>query len=274
MADENTTVESPVLDPIPAQPQIPQEPAVTQNDQEINDLVATLEQAGVTSPAQLQGKLDASQQTGQMANLLGEARDRISNLETQLNERPPVTVPVNENFDLDNFGENQPVNLEETVVKAIRKENERNQRETAKVQQQSTQVWGAIQNDPDYGLVQKVWEQKMQDPNFAMQIQSGRVHPYQAYQQTVRDFYKGIAQQSLETIKSLRGGTTPAGDATITAPHVETGTPSHTNLITGKSGGTTIQDRITEIKAKAEKNGVLSPQDESELADLVMNALR
>lgn len=211
---------------------------------DIKSLVEELEKAGVTNTQELQGKLRASQEVGQMANLLGDANKRIENLEKAA--RMPPAEP-----ELD-YSEETPIDIESIVEKKLTSVLDAREAKTRQVQQQAMQIWQDIQTDPDYGLVKEVWEAKIKDPNFNMAIQSGKKDVSREYMETVRGYYKGVSQRSLDTIKALQGGVAPA------APHVEgeaqlPGIPTKT---------TPEQETVTIAKEKVAKGGRLTEDEE------------
>ncbi|MDY6834981.1 MAG: hypothetical protein SVY53_09315 [Chloroflexota bacterium] len=170
-------------------------------------LIAELEKAGVTTAEQLGGKLEASRQAGQMAQLLGDARNEIAGLKTQLTEMRQGTLNQSIDIDqLDDDGQNGGVDLEKAITRVLRKEKERDRQQAVEARKKIMQSWGMIQNDKDYPLVKEVWERKISDPNFNLQVQSGQINPATEYMETVREFYKGIAKRSLDAIKTLKGG--------------------------------------------------------------------
>jgi len=263
MADE---VVAPVIEEPKVEPQAVEE---AQTEEQIASLMETLKASSVTTSEQLQGKLDASNQAGNLANMVGNLRAEIA----ELKETKAAPAPANEpgfNLDnLDNFGEGQTIDLEGMMTKVIRKEEARKQKVAVEQQQRALASWNAIQNDEDYGLVKAVWEEKLKDPNFVMKIQTGVTDPTQAYQETVRGYYKGMMKQSLSTIEQLQksGGKPPI-------PHVEGGDRVPQNLVQAEPGEeTAATKRFKELQEKVKTNGVLSAAEEDQLADLVLQGL-
>jgi len=235
---EKPTLETPVEEPKVEEPK----------PDELEALVKTLEQAGVKTTKELEGKLTASREAGQLANLLGDANKRIADLEKA--SRMPPAEP---SYDYD---EGQPIDIEAAISKGVNKVLDAREARTRQVQQQAMKIWTGIKNDKDYGLVKDVWESKIKDPNFIMEIQAGTKNAADEYMETVRGFYKGIAQQSLDTIKKLQGGTAPA------APHVE-GEASMPGMPEQPTGN----EIINKAKEKVEKGGRLSVDEEMAALD-------
>ena len=205
------------------------------NQEAIDALVDTLGKVGVMDaddPVKaLQGKLDASQQAGNLANQLGNTRNELAEVKKQLEgmRQPPV-----DSFGLDDYAQSlTKEQVREESANAMRQVlQEENQRQMAQ-QQQMLGLYNTIKADPDYPVVQKVWEAKLQDPNFSNRLSSGQLHPQQAYMETKVEAMKGIAKQSLETINQLRG--VPKADG---KPVLETADRGQPQNLVGGAGGT------------------------------------
>jgi len=237
---ENPTIEEPIAEPIVD--------GTEAKAPDVESLVKELEKAGVTTTQELQGKLTASKEAGQLANLLGDANKRIENLE-QAAKMPPAEPEYD-------YSEGQPVDIESMLNNVL----DKREAQTRQVQQQAMAIWQGIQTDPDYGLVKDVWEAKIKDSNFNMAIQSGKKDVAKEYMETVREYYKGIAKQSLDTITTLQKGGVP------TTPHVEgeaqlPGVPTPIN---------TEQETVTKAKEKVATGGRLSEDEEMAALDAIL----
>jgi len=232
---ENPTIEEPIVEPI-----VEETEAKTPD---IDALVKELEKAGVKTAQELQGKLTASKEAGQLANLLGDANKRIENL-----EQAAKIPPADPEYD---YSDGAPIDIESIVEKKLTSVLDAREAKTRQVQQQAMQIWQGIQTDPDYGLVKDVWEAKIKDPNFNMAIQSGKKDVAKEYMETVREYYKGIAKQSLDTITTLQKGAVPA------TPHVE-----GEAQLPGVPTETTENETLQKVQEKAAKGGKLTEDDE------------
>jgi len=237
---ENPTIEEPIAEP--------KVDGTEAKAPDVESLVKELEKAGVTTTQELQGKLTASKEAGQLANLLGDANKRIENL-----EQAAKVPPAEPEYD---YSEGQPVDIESMLNNVL----DKREAQTRQVQQQAMAIWQGIQTDPDYGLVKDVWEAKIKDSNFNMAIQSGKKDVAKEYMETVREYYKGIAKQSLDTITTLQKGGVP------TTPHVEgeaqlPGVPTPIN---------TEQETVTKAKEKVATGGRLSEDEEMAALDAIL----
>ena len=100
MTEEKKTEETPTL----AEEEPKKEEKKESPTTDVDGLIAELEKAGVSNVEQLEGKLIASSQAGNLANQLGTARDEIAALSAALkesNERTRSEQPlVEEETDL------------------------------------------------------------------------------------------------------------------------------------------------------------------------------
>jgi len=232
-----TETESPTLDtPVEETPV-----EETAEAPDVDTLVKELEKAGVTTTKELQGKLTASKEAGQLANLLGDANKRIADLEKATQQKP-----VEQNYD---YSESEPVDIEAMLNSVM----DKREAKTRQVQQQAMAVYGKIQNDEDMHLVKDVWDAKVKDPTFNMDIQSGRKNITDEYAQTVRQYYKGIAKQSLDTITALQKGVSP------TSPHVE-----GEAALPGMPETPTGNEKTEKALEKVNKGGKLTQDEEME----------
>ena len=156
MADE--ILENPTLD----KPK--EEPKVEEKPEDLDAFAQTLKDFGVKDNTELTGKLEASQQAGQMANLLGEERKRTQALEEKIEN---LQAKPNKELDLDNYGEGQTVDLESVITNVYRKERKRDMELAQRQQRFQMQQYGKIVNNKNYkGDVKALWDQKQQDPTF------------------------------------------------------------------------------------------------------------
>jgi len=121
-------------------------------------------------------------------------------------------------------------------------------------------MWNAIQTDPDYGSVKNIWEEKTKDPNFQYQLQSGLVNPLKEFNDTVREYHKGMLKRALNTINQLQG------KGPISAPHIEGGERVPQNLVTETAPPSDVEKIMKEKREKASK-AMLSEEDELSLVD-------
>ena len=223
--------------------------AAQQEQIDVDGLVAELEAAGVNSTEQLQGKLNASKEAGQLANLLGQSNARVRELENAL------TAQQQQPMQPDYLGdEDEGVNLQNMMRNTIREEVARERQMTLQAQQFVNSKWQEILSDPDYPQVKDIWEQQCQDPNFQAGMQSGQIDPVREYNQTVRRYFRGIARKSVDAIKTLQKGGRPS------LPHVE----GSAQLPDQPRGDLSSKDsRIQQFRERVEKTGKLTSENDA-----------
>ena len=201
---DDVKVQAPTLEPPkPAEPKPEQAGAI-----DYAELVSRLEKAGITEPKQLDGKLQAAQERGHLANLLGEVKGENAELKRMLME-----MQANQKRQSATAGYDDPqpgsIDLGDLIKKQIRSAIDDEKKASFEMQQRAWQAWQQIQTDEDYHLVKDAWESKMRDPNFAVKLQAGAVDPVTEYRKVLRDHYKGAVRLAAETIKSLTQGVAP-----------------------------------------------------------------
>lgn len=230
-----------------------------QEEVDVEGLVAELQKAGVNNPEQLQGKLTASKEAGQLANLLGQANSRIRDLEQQIMSIQQQQPQPN-TYD---YGgeEDGGVNIQEILRQTIREEVLRERQLTMQAQQFVNEKWRKIQTDPDYELVKDVWEAKCRNPEFSHAFQTGQVDPVEAYNQTVREYYRGVAKKSLDAIEVLQKGGKPA------APHVESEAISP-----GREPDTSdFEEKLKQYRERVKKEGRLGEDEAVDVLDAILS---
>jgi len=116
------------------------------------------------------------------------------------------------------------------------------------------QSWATISQDEDYHLVERIWNEKLKDPNFVYAVQSGQTDPVSEYGSVLRSYYKGIAKSAVKTIETLTKGVTPQ-------MHVESGEARAPGVRVDQEMNEN-QKTINKLKEKADTGGLLSEDDE------------
>jgi len=248
MVEEKVVTEDPTIqkEGSEAEAEAKVEAKVEDPTTDIDALITELEKAGVTNTEQLQGKLTASREAGNLSNQLGNARQEIAELK-MLISNPRQTG--------NEFSENeQSPDLESIIGKVLDKHDQKKAKVQAEIQKTVNDMWSEIQNDEDYHLVKDIWEEKLKDSNFIFQIQQGQANPVKSYNNVVRTYYKGIAKRSVDTIKTLQGGTKNG------ALHVEEAGTQTVSI----PGVTTLENKtvLKELREKLDKGQLLTEADE------------
>lgn len=250
MAEEKKAKETPTLEE--EKPKEKVEVADPAKDTEA--LLAELEKAGVSNTEQLQGKLIASSQAGNLANQLGTAREEIAELKSIMENQTQQRVRPEESYESE---ESDLTKIMERSVETALNRREKKQREDyAQVQQASNAMWNKIYNHPKYELIKPVWEKKFENPNFSMQIQQGLLNPMEEFHNTLNEYWEGIAQRSVNTIKTLQGKGPKI-------PHIE----GEGRIVQTPEELSQDEERIQELQKKAEK---ASLTEEEELEAVIL----
>jgi hypothetical protein len=253
---ENPTLETPVeTEPVVEAP----------TTESLDSFQSTLEEFGVTDNKDLTGRLNASQQTGQLGNLLGEER-RVNQELREQNERLVKGARPRNEPDLDGYGEGQTVDMESLITKVYRQERGREQKQATAFQQRQVQQYGKIVNNKNYkGEIKKLWDDKTQDPQYLYQIQNGMIDPVEAFHTLVDDYKTNLIVEAGKTIGTLRGGPKPE------IPHVEGSERIPQNIVSSDPAQdkTLASKVLKELREKVEKGGVLTSYEEEIVADTV-----
>ena len=218
---------------------------------EVDDLIAELEKVGITDPEKLQGTIRASKEAGNLANLVGELRAEVANLKQ--GKEKPVQDPE--------YFESESGDLRSMIRDELRGVQRENAEASAKAQKIMLSQYKEIKGDSYYSQVKDIWNEKLKDPEFVFDLQSGQTDPLREYDKVVREYLVGIAKRSVDTIKTLQGGK-PA------APHMETGARV--------PGAPEVKDddkrrgKIKETKEKVDGGKLLNLDEELDLLDTVL----
>ena len=195
---ENPNVEEPKVEPKPTE--TPESAA--------QDIINKLQELGIDSPEKVEGMATASRETGNLANQLGDARAMIKDLQTQVsNIKPAAPTEYNEY--------EQGVDLGSAIRKELNtfwSEKEQIQ-ETAQKDYFDTMT--SIRTDPDYKLVENIFNEHIGNPQTQMAIRSRQTTIKDEFGKLVRTFYRESLKQSKNALEGLV--------KPVAAPHIESG---------------------------------------------------
>jgi len=221
------------------------------DQKEMEALIAELEKAGVTNTEQLHNKLAVTKEYGNVVNMLGELKAENK----QLKEMLELNQKTGKEFD---FSEaSSEIDLARMLDKVLDERESRKAKQQQEYNKAVMAMWNKIQTDTDYNLVKDVWENKTKDPNFIFMVQQGQVNPWEEYNNTVREYYKGIAKRSLETIKTIHGG------GRVNSPHVESGEARLPGVKPQKET-TAQEERLSKLREKVDKGEILNEDEQVE----------
>jgi hypothetical protein len=239
------------------EPKEPEKPAI-----DVDGLMSELEKAGITNAGELTGKLRASQESGRLAQLLGDERKRTAEYEAKLREYT-TTPPPAPKQDFMDYGEGQSIDIEAAIERSVSKVINKEKEAQRIAQEQNLQKWNHIRSDEDYEVVKEIWENKLKDPNFVYQIQAGVIDPVQDFNNTKTNYYKTLLRRSHETITTMRGGDK------VNPPHIESGSRTSANMVSETPSGTDADRKLAEMKAKTDKGYMMTGEEELDLIDTI-----
>ena len=204
MADEERpNIEQPVEEPQP-EPQVDETAA----------LLEELKRVGVERPEQVANIHRASQESGRLAQMLGEERKRNEEMQRQLQEiQSRANRPVQEEYgsneiDLESVIEKKTVQaLESFWQKKTREQQEANARQYAEFQE--------IQNHPRFNFVKDKWERHLKDPNVVNRLQTGQVRPKDEFAEVLYNTYDEVLLKTKGMLEKTYSPSSP--------PHMESG---------------------------------------------------
>lgn len=175
------------------------------------EILSSLAELGVNSAQDLSNMHMSSQQSGRLANMLGEAKNEIKALQAQIDN-------MNRSQYDDYNVQNTPASLTpddiERVMANFYQKNilEPQQRLT----QEYTRQMNEIQSDPSYNMVSEIWEAHQKNPNVIQRIQSGQTRMVDEFNK-VSKMYLMRMFQAQQDVKSKvktphmenRGATVP-----------------------------------------------------------------
>ncbi len=217
-----TAMESPQL-PDDSAKEAPEAPKPSEQDNtanteaELAEVMGMLKQFEINSPEKVENVVKASQQTGRMAQLLGEQRETNRQLMAKLEALEKKGMP--QSYQANDGYEEKPIDLEGTIENVLSRFWTKKQQEQAQMTQQQWAAFNEIQTDDDYLLVKDAWDNYVRQPDVAYSFQSGTSDPVKEYNKFVRKFQRKLLHRTRGLLEQVTTGTKKK-----TPPHVEQGT--------------------------------------------------
>lgn len=198
----------------PGQPtETPTQPQ--ENKIDVEALSEQLAKFNISTPKELEGKIVASQQAGNLANMLGDEKARRKELQREL-EAVKAQVATIQNSDLSHYdASGEPmIDLKKEIQSGIREVIDTDIKQP---QQRYMQERLAIQADGDYPAFAEVFEAHVNSPQVQSAIAAGQTTQTAEYNRVVRIQQKELLRQSSEVISGFKN------NPRTEPPHVETG---------------------------------------------------
>ena len=205
MAEESGSTE-----PMGIEEQVPEatDAGATESKVDIDGLISMLNDADVKTTEELEGKLVASQQVGNLAYQLGETRKELE----ALKKRPAPAQPAQPEPDMFESGNRGALDIETALEGAVEKVLSKREAIAQKMQREQMLTWSKIQSHPYYSKVKDIFQNRMQAPDMIAKIQSGETDTVSEYFNTVIDFQSGVIQKAAGTIKTWKTEGKEAGE--------------------------------------------------------------
>lgn len=220
-----------------------QEPSVSSPQDERMVLLAELEKLGVKKPEQLTGMAVASEQSGKLANMLGEIRRENQELKRMLQEQQSRRVETQ-----DPYGNPAPVDIGKVVEDAVGKFYQKNILEPQqRAQSEFQQHLQEVQEDDHYHILGTQFEQYVANPKVTYSLQTGQTSLAKEYRRFKDRYFTNLLGKVTENYKSLlETGAKPSG--VKTPPHMESG--ESTNYVPPEANPD-VKDKLKEVRAKS-----------------------
>ena len=229
---------------------------------DLDGMISLLDGAGVTTPDELEGKLAASKEVGNLAFQLGETRKELAALK---NTPATPVAPTAPKAEYDPYEQQGPVDIERALEGAVEKVLTKREQKQAEIQNQNMQVWSEIQTHPYYPKVKEIFQQRMQTPEMMTKLQGGQTNTMKEFYNTVIEFQGGVIKKAHGTLVTIKGGepTVPA------TPTIEEGGAR----VSGKTPEVKAEQEklIDGFKVKVDKGELLSDMDEMAALDAILS---
>lgn len=206
---------------------------------ELTEVMGMLKQFEINSPEKMENVVKASQQTGRMAQLLGEQREANRQLLAKLEALETKGLP--QNYQANDGYEEKSVDLEGTIENVLSRFWNKKQQEQAQMTQQQWAAFNEILTDDDYGLVKDAWENYARQPDVAYNFQTGATDPVKEYNKFVRKFQRKLLHRTRGLLEQVTTGTKKK-----VPPHIEQGT----NVPPMPEESTEFDEKMKSIKEK------------------------
>lgn len=187
---------------------------------DIDSIMSTLETIGAKTSQDVENMHIASQQSGNMANLLGEARKELADLRTIIEKKDAAPAVTYDDYGQPVQAVVAPQDIGAEVKKAIQEEKalelQAQQNYNAKLQRDMLKIEG----DKFYSIVKEDWIKAQSDVKLQMRVQSGEISPYDAFIE-IKD---AKVLQTMQTLGNSYKDIQERGK--INPPHMESGNGS------------------------------------------------
>lgn len=172
---------------------------------DLSEIMARLDQAGITKAEDIDKKLRAASEAGKLANMVGELREEIKALKSQ-----PVTPPKSEY-------ESDGIDIEAAIGGAVAKALDEREAKARKIQLARAKEAQAIRSNDNYKIVGSKFEQYMNSPEASFRLSNGET-PTSIFNDMVIGEYRDMMVKMKTAVESSTGN-----PGQVAVPHMETG---------------------------------------------------
>ena len=172
---------------------------------DLSEIMARLDQAGITKPEEIDRKLRAASEAGKLANIVGELREEIKALKSQ-----PSTPPRNEY-------ESDGVDIDAAIGNAVAKALDEREAKARKIQLARAKEAQAIRGNQNYKIVGEKFERYMTSPEASYRLANGET-PTSIFNDMVIGEYRDMMVKMKTAVESSSGN-----PGQVAVPHMESG---------------------------------------------------
>lgn len=235
--------------------EVPEEPE-KEAKVDFEGLVSELQAAQITDPEKLKGHLTNARDYHRMQSERDRYAQDLQALRSELSEFKHLVQKPN-----DDYSEGKPIDIEEVVGRAIRKEREKEVLQQRRAQENISKTWNKISSNENFHLVKDDFEAALRDPVTNFKLQTGEIDAIELFHGMVTEKYKGLTKKALEALQSFKGS------GTVQPPHIESNARVGTQKTDNRDDK---QKKLDKLVERGKKPGGLK---EGELGDVIDLAL-
>lgn len=184
-------------------------------------LLAELEKLGVQKPEQLQGMVAATQQTGNLANMVGELRKGLDKSNRENEALRMMLQEFKQNKPQHDPYDTQPVNIEEIVERSMSKFYENKiLKPQQEAQQQFARELSKVQGDDHFRVIGPTFEEYVRNPKVQYAISTGETSLLDEWHRFKDRYFTNLLGKVTENYRSLLE-TGARGAGKVAPPHME-----------------------------------------------------
>ena len=212
--------EEPAVEPMETPPAEPAGEVKLDDEIDVDALMGELKALGKTTPESIKGMHEASQQSGNYANLVGDLRAEIDNLKASKGQPQPSQDDYNDPSSVD-LGHLIDSRLKVGLKAGLEEFWSEKQENQSKAYQNMMADLSSVRSDKYYSRIKDVYDEHLKAPDIQVAINNGQTSYSREYLRVKDKYVDKLLEQSGRTIEQLTSkGVKPS------PPHLESGSPS------------------------------------------------